>query len=319
MATVDAKTTATEHSSQNTKRKRKWFTHDDVWGYLFMLPTIMGLFLFQFFPIFAGLAISFTDWQTLTELPTFVGFDNYTALATDPFPWRFIETLSNTLFFVVTVPLGIFISLGLALLVNQNLRGITIFRTAYFLPLVTAVPAIALVWQAIYQPRFGLLNYLLGLIGVEGPKWLGDPNWFKPSITLFSIWHGVGWGMMIFLAALQGISQDYYDAADVDGANKWHKFRSVTMPLISPQIFFVTVMLVIWSFNSFAAVFVFGGGTDGGPLGSGATVVLYLYAKAFNSGQFGVGASAAYVLAVIIMMITFVQFIAQKKWVFYED
>lgn len=319
MATVDANATAIETNGNKTNKRRKWITSDDLWGYFFLFPAIMGLLVFQFFPIFSGLAISFTDWKTLTELPSFVGFDNYVALANDPFPWTFLETLGNTIFFVLTVPLGVFISLGLALLVNQNLKGITLFRTTYFLPLVTAVPAIALVWQAIYQPRFGLLNYLLGLIHINGPNWLGDPNWFKPSITLFSIWHGVGWGMMIFLAALQGISQDYYDAADVDGASRWRKFWSVTFPLISPQVFFITVMLVIGSFNSFAAVFIFGGGTGGGPLGSGATVVLYLYAKAFGSGEFGVGAAAAYVLALIVLVITMFQFVVQKKWVFYDD
>jgi multiple sugar transport system permease protein len=319
MATVDANTSISEAKQTQTKKRRKWVPGDNFWGYFFIMPAIIGLLLFKLFPIVAGLGISFTDWQTLTEAPTFVGLDNYSALVNDPFPWPFLKTLSNTLFFVLTVPLGMFIALGLALLVNQKIKGITIFRATYFLPLVTAVPAIALVWQALYQPRFGLLNYLLSFIGVDGPNWLGDPSWFKPSITLFSIWHGVGWGMMIFLAALQGINQEYYDAASVDGATRWDKFRKVTFPLISPQVFFVTVMLVITSFNSFAAVYVFGGGSGGGPLGSGATVVLYLYAKAFGSGEFGVGAAAAYVLALIVMVITLFQFIAQRKWVFYEE
>lgn len=319
MATVETKAVAVEGGETAVKKRKRWLTSDDLWGYFFIAPTIIGLLVFKFFPVFAGFGISFTDFQSVNVTPALVGLDNYRALITDPFPWPFAKTLYNTLFFVFTVPLGMFISLGLALLVNQKLKGITLFRTAYFLPLVTAIPAIALVWQAIYQPRFGLLNYLLGLVGIQGPNWLGDPAWFKPSVAGFSIWHGVGWGMMIFLAALQGINQEYYDAASVDGANRWRKFWSITFPLISPQVFFVTVMLIIGSFNSFASVYVLGGGTSGGPLGSGATVVLYIYAKAFNSGEFGVGSAAAYVLAMIVFVITMFQFAAQKRWVFYDD
>lgn len=298
---------------------RQWLSNSNLWGYLFVLPAIIGLIVFQLFPILGGFGISLTNWISLRQSPTFVGLDNYATLLNDPFPWTFAKTLENTLFFVGTVPLGIAVSLGLALLVNQKLPGITLFRTAYFLPMVTAMPAVALVWQVIFQPRFGLANFLLGQIGIDGPNWLGDPAWFKPAVTIFNIWKGAGFGMIIFLAALQNINHDYYDAAKVDGATSWDVFRRITLPLISPQVFFVSVMLVIFSFNTFVAVYIFGGGSQGGPLGSGATIVLYIYQKAFSAGQFGVGAAAAYVLAAMVLFITLLQFRVQKRWVFYDN
>lgn len=308
-----------EHWQKVLLRRKRWFTRDDMWGYLFITPMLIGLIIFQYIPIFGGFLISLTEFETLREMPDFVGLQNYETLLNDQFPWSFWETVQNTLFFVASVPLGISCGLALALLVNQKLPGINVFRTAYFLPMVTAIPAVALVWQAIYQPRFGLANYLLDMIGIAGPNWLGDPTWFKPSIVIFNIWKGAGWSMMIFLAGLQGVSSEYYEAARVDGANRFRRFFSITLPLISPQIFFVSVMLVIFSFNSFASVYVMGGGTRGGPLGSGATIVLYIYQKAFNSGDWGVGAAAAYVLALIILVITLFQFVLQKWWVFYDE
>lgn len=299
-------------------RGKRWITSEDIWGFFFVLPVIIGLVFFQLIPFIFGLTVSLTRWTQLTQPPVWVGLQNYLDLFRVKFPFSFGKALGNTLYFVASVPIGGSVSLLLALLVNQRLRGIQVFRVTYFLPMVTALTAVALVWHTMYQPRFGLINYLLGLLGIQGPRWLADPRWFKPAIVLMTIWKGSGWGMMIFLAGLQGIPAEYYEAALVDGANRWHQFWRITLPLLTPHIFFVVIMLINFSFQTFEPVYVMGG-VNGGPLSSGATVVLYVYQNAFDANRYGLGAAAAYVLFAIIMAITFIQFQVQNRWVFYDN
>lgn len=306
-------TTATLPTAR--RRGRPWFGANERWALFFIWPALVGLLLFDLGPIIGGFVLSLYRWDLLSP-PVFVGTGNYRALLEVTSPWPFTLTLTNTLWFAATVPLGVAVSLGLAMLVNMPLRGITIFRTIYYLPVITAVAAVALVWRSIYDANFGLANSLLNMVGIDGPRWLASQDWIKPSILIMNIWKGAGWGMMIFLASLQGVPDSYYEAAQIDGAGRWERFRHVTLPMISPTIFFVLVVSIINALQTFEQILIMA--PTGGPRGAAATVVLYIYRNAFQNGLYGLGSAAAYVLFSIIVCFTLVQFWLQRKWVNYD-
>src|SRR4051794_4373838 len=216
------------------------------WALLFLAPTLIGLAFLSAGPILASLGISLTDWDLLTA-PQFVGLDNFTSLLGDD---RFLVALRNTAFYtVLSVPIGMVLALGLALALNQPLRGIALIRTAYFLPVVTSATAVGLVWAWIYSPGDGILNQIVGVFGIPPQKWVSDPFWAMPAIIVMSIWQGLGTSVIVFLAGLQGIPQEYYDAASVDGAGRWSRFRRVTLPLLTPSIFFNGILALIGAFQ----------------------------------------------------------------------
>jgi multiple sugar transport system permease protein len=283
------------------------------WAWLFIAPTLVGLALLSAGPILATLALSFTAWDLLTPA-RFVGLDNFADLARSG---RFWVALRNTVFYtVVTVPLGMVLALGIAAALNVALRGIAWIRTLYFLPLVTSTVAVGLVWQWIYSPRGGLLNELLRALGIPPHAWTSDPYLAMPAIIAMSIWQGLGVGIIIFLAGLQAIPSEYYDAASVDGAGRWARFRRVTLPLLTPSIFFMGILTLIGSLQVFDQVYVLA--RPGKPTEATITLVYYIYEEGFRNFRMGSASAAAWILFLIAGGLTIVYFRTQRRWVHYQ-
>jgi len=280
--------------------------------YLYLLPTIVGLLLFSAGAVAASFFLSFTEWDIITP-PRWIWLDNYAGLWHSDFFW---EVLRHTLEFVVlAVPASVLAALALALLVNTSLRGITFFRTVYFLPVVSSMIAVALVWSWIFSPRYGLLNTLLNaLFGIQGPAWLDDTAWALPAMVIVTVWKGLGYSMVIFLAGLQNIPPDLYHAATLDGAGTWRRFRHITLPLLSPTTFFVLVITLINAFQVFEQTYVL---TKGGPANSTVTLSYYVYQNAFQFFHMGMAAAVSYVLFALLFGVTLLQFRLQRRWVFY--
>jgi multiple sugar transport system permease protein len=286
---------------------------DTWWAWLFLAPTILGLAVLSAGPIVASFGISLTDWDLLSPAE-FVGLDNFASLLADS---RFLLALRNTVFFTATsVPLGLILGLGLALALDQPIRGIAIIRTAYFLPVVTSTTAIALVWLWIYSPQGGLLNALLGTLGVPPQKWVSDPFLSMPSIVFMSVWQGLGTTVIIFLAGLQGIPQEFYDAAAVDGAGRWARFRHVTVPLLTPTIFFTGILAFIGAFQVFDQVYVLA--RPGDPTKTTITLVYFIYESGFSHFKMGLAAAASWILFLIVAFLTILYFRSQRRWVHYQ-
>lgn len=276
-----------------------------------LLPNLVGFLMFLLLPVAATFAISFSSWN-LTDSFNFNGVDNYKELFQDPV---FSQVMGNTLYFtIVSVPIGIVISLLLAVFLNQKLRFIRFYRAAFFIPVISSMVAVSVIWQWIYNPEYGLLNYALSWFGIDGPAWLTDPHWAMPTVILTSVWKSLGFNLLIFLAGLQSISETYYEAADMDGAKWYSKFRHITLPLLSPTTFFVTVMSIINSFQVFDTVYLM---TQGGPARSTSVLVYYIFQNAFQYFRMGYASAMAYVLFFIVLFITFIQFWRQKKWSIY--
>jgi multiple sugar transport system permease protein len=295
-----------------TKRGRGPLGSEGRWALAFLAPTLIGLAVLSAGPIIATLAISATKWDLLTA-PTFTGLDNYAALLSDD---RFLKALRNTFFYtIVSVPLGLAIALGLAVALNQAFRGIAWIRTAYFLPVVTSTIAIALVWQWIYSTDSGLLNQVTGLFGIPAQKWLSNPTLAMPSIIAMSIWQGLGVNIIIFLAGLQAIPSEVLDAASVDGAAAWARFRRITVPLLTPAIFFTGVLSLIGSFQVFDQIFVL---AKPKPTDATITVVYFIYESGFKFFKMGYASAASWILFIIVAVFTAVYFQSQRRWVYYQ-
>ena len=284
------------------------------WGaYLYLMPVIVILFVFHVFPIFMALGVSFYEWDLIGK-PEFVGAGNYTRLFDDPMFWK---SIWNTIYYAaVSIPLTIFLSMGIAILLNNPIKGLGFYRTAYFIPVVTSINAVAIVWNFIYHPDFGLLNKILGLFGISPIAWLQDPNWAMPAIILMSVWKGLGNNIIIFLTGLQNIPKHLYEAARIDGANRWQQFRHITWPMLSPTTFFIFTMSVIGSFQVFSQVYMMT--PRGGPLKSTMVVVYYLYRKAFDQFEFGYALAMAFVLFLIIFACTLFNKLYVEKKVHYS-
>lgn len=280
--------------------------------YLFILPWLIGLVVFNIGPVFGMLGLSFTDWRISLDDLSFVGFANYTKLFSDPIFW---VSVGNTLYIVVgRVVFGVSFALLLAILLNQKVPGIAFFRAVYYLPTVTAGVAVALVWIWIFNPRLGILNYGLKQIGIQGPPWIYSSTWVKPSLILMSMF-SVGPIMIILLAGLQGVPKELYESAEIDGAGNWAKFRNVTLPMLSPVLFFVIIISVVSSFQNFTEIRVM---TEGGPGESSNVMIWYLWENAFIFLQLGVAAAVAWIMFVILMALTGLQFRVGRRWVYYE-
>lgn len=283
-------------------------------GYLFLAPDLLGTLVFAVGPVLAAFALGFVAWDILTP-PRFVGFDNYRELLFED--TVFHQVMVNTSVYVLaTVPIRTVLSLLLAIALNQSIRGVSFFRAAYFLPTITSAVAAATVWRWIYEPNFGLLNSLLYAIGVpHPPAWLSSPSWAMPALILLGVWQGLGFQMVIFLAGLQGIPLHLYEAASIDGAGWWARFRHITVPLISPTTFFVLIISVIGSYQVFDQAFVL---TEGGPGYATTTLVYYIYEYAFQFFKMGYAAAMAWILFAIVFVLTVVQFRVQSRWVHYD-
>jgi multiple sugar transport system permease protein len=282
------------------------------WALLFLAPTLIGLAVLSAGPVLATLALSLTKWDLL-KAPQLVGLDNFVQLASDD---RFLKALRNTAFYtVVSVPLGMLISLFLALALNQTIRGIAWIRTAYFLPVVTSTIAIALVWQWIYSPDAGLLNQFIGIFGIAPQKWLSNATLAMPAIVAMSVWQGLGTNIIIFLAGLQAIPTDLIDAASVDGAGRWARFRNVVLPLLTPSIFFTGILSLIGSFQVFDQVFVL---SRPRPTEATITVVYFIYENGFKFFKMGYATAASWILFLIVAVLTAIYFRSQNRWVHYQ-
>ncbi len=281
--------------------------------YLFLSPALTALLIFFFIPVGAAILISFTDFDIYSlgnmGRARFILFGNYLRLMNDPLFWK---ALFNTCYFVlVGGPLTLLVALFAAIALNSPLlRMRNWFRLAFFMPVVTSLVAVALVWRYLYHPRFGTINYLLSLIGIAPVDWLGDPTWAMPALILLAVWKNFGYHMMIFLAGLQSIPDYLYEAARLDGAGWWRQFRHVTLPQLAPTSFFVTIMIIIGYFQFFAEPYVM---TQGGPLNSTLSVVLYLYQQGFRWWKMGYASAIAFVLFFIVFMLAMVQMAIRNK------
>ncbi|MBK7107074.1 MAG: sugar ABC transporter permease [Ignavibacteriae bacterium] len=281
-------------------------------AYIFLAPAMTAIFAFFFIPVISAFVISFTDFDiySLSDYSNarFVGFKNYINLFYDQLFW---QALKNTFYFVIFAgPLSIAVSLGAAMLLNSKLvRFKGIFRLTYFLPVVTTLIAVSIIWRFIYHPKFGILNFMLDFIGVNPIDWLGDPNLALPAIVIMSVWKNFGYNMIIFIAGLQNIPQYLYEAAELEGASGWQKFKSITIPMLAPTTLFISIITMIGYFQLFAEPYVM---TQGGPLNSTLSIVLYMYNEGFRWWNMGYSASIAFVLFFIIFIATIIQFKIQK-------
>jgi multiple sugar transport system permease protein len=282
-------------------------------GYLFILPNVVGFLVFSAIPVLGTLAISTLDWDMLGP-PRFVGLANYAALlGGDPL---FRQVLGNTLYYVLgTVPTGMVLSLGLALAMNARLPGIAFFRAVFFMPVIASSVAVAMVWRWLYNRDFGLIDAGLSAIGLPAVPWLSSTEWAMPAVILLAVWKHLGFNMVVYLAGLQNVPQPLYEAAEIDGANSWQRFRHVTLPTLAPTTFFILVISIIGSFQVFDLAYVL---TAGGPANATTTVVMYVYAQAFQLFEMGYAAAVAWVLFGIVLAVTLVQWRLQRRWVHQE-
>lgn len=282
-------------------------------GYYFLAPALLLIGIFFFLPVVAALVLSLTDFDiyAVADLDNarFVGLGNFARLFQHPDFWK---ALRNTLYFaVVGGPLTIAISLATALLLNNKLvRWRGVFRTAFFTPFVTTLVAVAIVWRYLYHPQYGLFNYALGMIGISPIDWLGDPRWAMPAIILMAAWKNFGYNMLIFIAGLQSIPEDLYEAAHLDGASALQRFRHITLPMLGPTLIFVAVITMIGYFQLFAEPYVM---TRGGPLRSTTSIVLLMYEEGFRWWRMGYAAALAFVLFAVILIATWLQTLLRRK------
>lgn len=294
---------------------------DQQWeAYLFLLPSFAGFLIFVAIPVIAALVLSFFHWNLLSP-PEFAGLENYTQLLTQDRIFR--RVMGNTIYFTVTiVPLQLALGLILAVALNQGIRGVEVYRLIYFMPVVTTIVAAALVFQWFFNRDFGILSAAVWELGtltglpIQPPDWLNDPDWAKPAVVILTLWKNTGFTMVIYLAGLQNIPRELYDAAEVDGASPLQRFRYVTLPMVSPTTFFLLVIQMIGAFQLFSEAFVM---TRGGPAQATLTIVYYIYQVAFDlSNRMGKAAAIAWVLFAFIFALTIIQTRLQRRWVHYE-
>jgi multiple sugar transport system permease protein len=280
---------------------------------LFLLPALIPLVAFRLFPMVASFAVSLTEWNLLRP-PVWVGIGNYVEVLSDP---KFHKALGNTVYYMVGyLPLVLIGAISIAVLLNSKLKGSTFFRGIYFLPVVTSWVVVALLWKWLLSPEGGIVNYLLSLVNIDGPGWWTDPAWAMPSIIIASVWKDLGFNMLILLAGLQAIPEHLYEAATIDGASRWQKLRSITLPLLTPSILFAMILAMIGAFQVFDQVWVM---TEGGPAGATTVVMEQVVKNAFKYGLMGEASAMSWILFAIILAFTVFQLRFQRRWVHYGD
>lgn len=284
------------------RRKNPFFKKEGFSALLFLSPTLLIFSAFILFPVIFSLYLSFHKWNMFSAQQEFVGLENYLRIFTTPEAWM---VLKNTLIYTLgTVPLNMALALAVAYFLNQKVFGKKFLRAAFFTPVIISAVSAAVIWRWIYDPNFGILNYVLNLIGLSSVNWMNDPSAAMFALILMGVWKTFGVNMVLYLAGLQGIPEHYYEAAEIDGASKWSRFWHITLPLLSPTTFFILVMSVIGSFQVFDIVYVL---TQGGPLGKTKVLVFYLYEHAFKFFDMGYASAIAYFLFAIIFIFTLVQ------------
>jgi multiple sugar transport system permease protein len=283
------------------------------WGYIFLTPWLLGLIFFWIGPILASAYFSVLEYDVLST-PKFIGLENYVRAFTGD--KQFWPSLQRTLLYSITVvPLGLVGSLGLAMLLNQGVKGTNFFRTFFFLPHLTPVVALALLWTWLFHPTVGPINTALGWVGIDGPGWLTSKQWALPAVVIISLWAGMGGNtMLIFLAGLQGVPKELLEAAEIDGAGRWAKFRTVTLPMISPTILFNLILGIIGALKVFTISFV---ATNGGPSYATWFYALHIYNQAFHYFRMGYASALAWLFVVLLMIFTYCQIVLSRRWVYY--
>jgi multiple sugar transport system permease protein len=285
---------------------------ESLWAYGFLAPFFIGLVAFVVGPVIAALLMSFTHWD-LASPPVWVGSQNYNELIRDHVFWT---SLANTFYFTfVSVPTTLILALFFATLLNRRIAGREFFRAVYFAPATTSIVALSLLWAWMYSPDFGIINYTLYKAHLTAVRWLADPVWAMPSVIIMSIWRSLGFNIVVFLAGLQAIDRGLFEAAEIDGANPWRKFLHVTVPLLSPTLFFATVMALITSFQVFEQTFIM---TQGGPGNATMTLVYYIFQTGFTYLRMGYAAAVSFALFLVVLIMTIVQLRLQRRWVHYE-
>lgn len=296
------------------QRKAYKEKNENLIGLLFVSPMLIGVSIFVMLPIIATFTLSFANWSFITPLSElkWVGFENFSRLFQDK---AFLKSLLNNTIFILTVPTCMIISLLLAIIIDRNVFLKGYFKVAFFMPYISSIVAIAVVWQVLFHPSAGPINQALISLGIENPpKWIADPNFALFSLMLIQVWVSIGFNMIIYLAGLQNIPKDLYEAAEIDGANAWVMFRYITLPMISPTSFFLFITGIIATFKVFDLIAVL---TKGGPLNSTSMIVWNLYETAFVNLKIGPASAMAVVLFGVVFTITLIQWVGQKKWVNY--
>ncbi|GBK63983.1 sugar ABC transporter permease [Paenibacillus macerans] len=313
-------TVRTEGGQKSARVRPKRLNNDGQWGLLMVTPYLVHFIVFVLGSLLASLYFSFSKYDILNP-PQWTGLDNYRKLLSEPVFWK---ALGNTVYFTVLfVPLQTVLALILAVALNQKLKGLKFFRLAHFLPVISSWTVIMYVSDAVFNPRFGFANALLQTIGLTPQKWLQDEHLVIPLLVLIAVWKGIGYIMVIYLAGLQNVPSDVYEAAEIDGAGTLQKFRRITVPLISGTTFLVLIMSTISTFQAFEQIYVMTGGaldasSAGGPNKASLVLMIYLYQEGFSFLRMGYASAIAWVLFVILFLLTAVQMSLQKKWVHYE-
>lgn len=274
---------------------------------LFVLLPILGFLLFSAIPIVYSVYASLTNWNGLAKMD-FIGFENYIEIFRDEY---FLKALGNTIFLMLGIPIGLVLSFALANFLSREFKGTNFFRTAYYVPVVSSLAAISILWQWAYNGDFGLVNQVLALIGIEGPNWLQNVSTVKPAIIAMTVWKGLGYSMLLYLAAIKSIPKSYYEAAALDGASEYQKFKYITWPMVKPVTFFLVVTNIISGSQIFTEINIMT--PDGGPEFSSASIVWYIWRKAFNNFQMGYASAMAVILGVLVFIITALQFYINNR------
>ncbi|MFD2839909.1 carbohydrate ABC transporter permease [Populibacterium corticicola] len=308
MAAVDV--APTPQKSKPAKRKRSasdgasraLHAHERRVGLAFIAVPVLGFLLFTVYPFAYSMYASLTRWNGISEM-RFIGLDNYVRMIQDPY---FHKAMFNTAYLMIGIPIGLVLSLLLALAMNRKMRGLTIFRTLYYIPVVSSLAAIAIMWQWAYNGDFGLVNQVLDLFGIDGPNWLQNTATVKIAIMIMTIWKGLGYSMLLYLAAIQSVPASLYEAAALDGANAFQKFRAITIPMVKPVTFFLVVTSIIGGAQVFIEVNIMT--PEGGPEFSSATIVWYIWRQAFNYSDMGYASAMAITLGLLVFIVTAIQF-----------
>ncbi|PYI39273.1 sugar ABC transporter permease [Arthrobacter psychrolactophilus] len=274
---------------------------------IFVALPVIGFAVFTIFPLLFSVYASFTEWNGISA-PVFTGLANFQAMMVDPYFW---QAMWNTLFLMIGIPIGLSLSLLLALALNRKMRGTTFFRTVYYVPVISSIAAVAILWQWAFNGDFGLINQALAMIGIDGPNWLANTATVKPAIIIMSVWKGMGYSMLLYLAALQSVPRHLYEAASLDGAGVLQQFRNVTLPMLRPVTFFLVVTSIIGGSQIFIEINIMTPG--GGPEFASASIVWYIWQKAFNYLQMGYATSMSLVLGLIVFAVTAIQFRLNRR------
>lgn len=290
-------------------KKKGLYLKETYMAYLFVAAPVLQFLLLMLGPLLYSLYSSFTDWNVLMG-SRFIGMNNFVNLVKDE---KFLKSLFNTVFLMLGIPIGMILSLLLAILLNRKIPGVKLFRLIYYLPVISSAVAVSVVWKWIFNAEYGILNSCLAVFGIKGPSWMLSEHWIKPALIIVGVWRGLGAWMLFYLAALQNIPRQYYEAVELDGGGALHSFFGITLPLVSPITFYLVIMGVIGNFQTFAEIYIFA--SNGGTGYSAATAVFHIWDKAFRAYEMGYACAMAWILGIIIFIVTFIQFKFANTWV----